>query len=44
MKVAQFQAKESTDIPQEVYDQILLELKKERITDMKLLSQTKRNT
>ena len=36
--LAQFQAKESTDIPQDVYDQILLELKKERITDMKLLS------
>ena len=35
--LAQFQAKESTDIPQDVYDQILLELKKERITDMKLL-------
>ena len=39
--LAQFQAKESTDIPQEVYDQILLELKKERITDMKLLSPIK---
>ena len=39
--LAQFQAKESTDIPQEVYDQILLELKKERITDMKMLSPTK---
>ena len=39
--LAQFQAKESTDIPQDVYDQILLELKKERITDMKLLSPVK---
>ena len=39
--LAQFQAKESTDIPQEVYDQILLELKKERVTDMKLLSPIK---
>jgi hypothetical protein len=39
--LAQFQAKESTDIPQEVYDQILLELKKERISDMKMLSPTK---
>jgi hypothetical protein len=39
--LAQFQAKESTDIPQDVYDQILLELKKERITDMKLLSPCK---
>ena len=36
--LAQFQAKESTDIPQEVYDQILLELKKERIVDMKHLT------
>ena len=32
--LAQFQAKESTDIPQEVYDQILVELKKERIENM----------
>jgi hypothetical protein len=39
--LAQFQAKESTDIPQDVYDQILLELKKERITDMKQLSPVK---
>jgi len=32
--LAQFQAKESTDIPTDVFDNILLELKKERITDM----------
>ena len=32
--LAQFQAKESTDIPQEVFDNIMLELKKERITDI----------
>ena len=32
--MAQFQAKESTDIPQDVYDQILVELKKERIENM----------
>ena len=39
--LAQFQAKESTDIPQEVYDQILIELKKERIEDMSALAPTK---
>jgi hypothetical protein len=32
--LAQFQAKESTDIPAEVYDKILLELKKERLENM----------
>jgi len=32
--LAQFQAKESTDIPQEVYDQIIMELKKERLENM----------
>ena len=31
--LAQFQAKESTDIPQNVFDSILIELKKERILD-----------
>ena len=36
--LAQFQAKESTDIPQEVYDKILLELKKERMEDISQLS------
>jgi hypothetical protein len=39
--LAQFQAKESTDIPQEVYDAILLELKKERIVNISTLKQTK---
>ena len=32
--LAQFQAKESTDIPEEVYEKILVELKKERIENM----------
>jgi len=32
--LAQFQAKESTEIPTEVFDAILMELKKERITDI----------
>ena len=36
--LAQFQAKETTDIPQEVYDGILAELKKDRFIDMKNLS------
>jgi hypothetical protein len=35
--LAQFQAKGSTDIPQEVFDQIVAELKKQRITDFKHL-------
>jgi hypothetical protein len=39
--LAQFQAKESTDIPQDVYDQIIVELRKERIIDMSSLKQTK---
>ena len=39
--LAQFQAKESTDIPQEVYNQIISELKKERIEDMKTLTPIK---
>lgn len=39
--LAQFQAKESTEIPQEIYDAILLQLKKERITDMSTLKPTK---
>jgi predicted RNA-binding Zn-ribbon protein involved in translation (DUF1610 family) len=33
--LAQFQAKGSTDIPQDVFDQIVTELKKQRITDFK---------
>ena len=39
--LAQFQAKESTDIPKEVFDKILLEIKKERITNMATLTLTK---
>jgi ribosomal protein S27AE len=39
--LAQFQAKESTEIPQEIYDAILLQLKKERITDMSSLKPSK---
>jgi predicted RNA-binding Zn-ribbon protein involved in translation (DUF1610 family) len=39
--LAQFQAKESTDIPQEIYDQILIQLKKERITNMTTLKASK---
>ncbi len=32
--ISQIQGKESTDIPSEVYDQILIELKKQKITNM----------
>jgi predicted nucleic acid-binding Zn-ribbon protein len=39
--LAQFQAKESTEIPNEIYDAILLQLKKEKITDMSTLKQSK---
>ena len=39
--LAQFQAKESTDIPQEVYDKILMELKKERMDDISQLKTSK---
>ena len=39
--LAQFQAKESTDIPQEVYDQILIQLKKERVTNIAALKPSK---
>lgn len=39
--LAQFQAKESTEIPQEVYDALLLEIKKERITNLATLTNTK---
>ncbi len=35
--LAQFQAKGSTEIPQDVFDQIIAELKKQRITDFKNL-------
>jgi len=39
--LAQFQAKESTEIPAGIYDQILLQLKKERITNFSSLKRTK---
>jgi predicted nucleic acid-binding Zn-ribbon protein len=39
--LAQFQAKESTEIPADVYDEIMLQLKKERITNMGSLKPTK---
>jgi Poxvirus Late Transcription Factor VLTF3 like len=39
--LAQFQAKESTEIPQEVYDAILVELKKERILEFSNLKPAK---
>jgi hypothetical protein len=39
--LAQFQAKESTDIPKEIYNEILTELKKERIFNINNLTQKK---
>ena len=39
--LAQFQAKETTEIPQEVYDALILELKKERIMDFRTLKASK---
>ena len=39
--LAQFQAKETTDIPQHVYDTLWLEIKKNRITDMRKIIPTK---
>ena len=39
--LAQFQAKESTEIPQEVFDKIIIEIKKERIVNMASLSPIK---
>lgn len=39
--LAQFQAKESTDIPEDVYNKILVEIKKERINDMRNLTPSK---
>ena len=39
--LAQFQAKESTEIPQEVYDKIILEIKKERIKNLARLTNKK---
>jgi hypothetical protein len=37
----QIQGKETTDIPEEVFDKIMLELKKQRITNTKELTRTK---
>lgn len=39
--LAQFQAKESTEIPSDIYDAIMVQLKKERITNMGSLKPTK---
>jgi ribosomal protein S27AE len=39
--LSQFQAKESTEIPQEIYQLILLEMKKERIIDLNKITHTK---
>ena len=39
--LAQFQGKESTEIPQVVFDKILIEIKKERITNMATLTNKK---
>ena len=39
--LAQFQAKESTDIPKDVYDSIIIELKKERIINMEYITPKK---
>lgn len=39
--LAQFQAKESTEVPQEIYDMIFLQLKKERIVNMSTLKYSK---
>jgi hypothetical protein len=39
--LSQFQAKESTEIPQEIYKLILLEMKKERIIDLNKITHTK---
>lgn len=39
--LSQFQAKESTEIPQEVYDMILLEMKKERNNNLASLTKVK---
>ena len=39
--LAQFQAKETTEIPQEIFEQIQSELKKERITDTSKLKPSK---
>jgi hypothetical protein len=36
--ISQIQGKETTDIPEEVYDKILLEIRKQRITNMATLT------
>ena len=42
--LAQFQAKESTEIPDEVYEKIIAEIKKERITNLEKLDTKKIRT
>tara|TARA_Y100000389_G_scaffold6526_1_gene6255 strand:+ start:4548 stop:5528 length:981 start_codon:yes stop_codon:yes gene_type:complete len=39
--LSQFQAKQTTTIPQEIFEQIILELKKERITDPHIVTPAK---
>lgn len=39
--LSQMQGKETTDIPEEVYDKILLEIKKQKITNMALITPKK---
>lgn len=39
--ISQIQGKESTEIPAEIYDRILLEIKKQRITNMAEITTTK---
>lgn len=39
--ISQIQGKETTDIPEEIYDKILLEIKKQRITNIATLSPKK---
>ena len=39
--ISQIQGKETTDIPEEIYDKILLEIKKQRITNLATLNNKK---
>jgi predicted esterase YcpF (UPF0227 family) len=39
--ISQIQGKETTDIPEEIYDKILLEIKKQKITNMAVLNAKK---
>ena len=39
--LSQFQGKESTDIPNEVYDKILVELNKSRVRDLSKINPEK---